>query len=541
MSLKNKLTALLADAARMCESCSEASELGQKISELSNRVDQPLRVAVVGIMKAGKSTLMNALVKDKLVFTGNVETTYTVSWFKYGEKPSLRIIFRQSEQDKKLGKKPESLTASFEDLEKWTVRLKAKENPRIKDVAYIEIYYPNEILKTLELIDTPGLNSSYNLDAKNTLDFLGVKAISEEEAKELDRITKKEASLADAIIYAFTRSAGESDQQLLSQFHGSSLENSSPINALGVYTRSDFSWEPDSGLSAIEITRRITDKTMQHPDMKRLLYATLPVSALPVEGLVSLTEAEWNYLQGLTALDKYGLIDLIENVGTFTEKKQDEFTDSEIKKVAGTPEFRKNLESKIGVYGIFEMVNFLKQGMTKEEVLENLYSATGVKAVNDLIVSHFGNRSFIIKAQFIFLALKNHCAKLLLQSEDKSLREVCKYLLDEIDHIETTEHVFQELKILQNYYNQLFKFNDEAEYQEFLQVTGEMGKHCEAKLGLKSPLQVAEMANIAKNKIRQWYARGNEFGVSGKYEHAAGVIARSYEIIHYHLDELSGN
>lgn len=540
MSLKNKLNALLSDAARMCESCSDASELGQKISELSSRVDQPLRVAVVGIMKAGKSTLMNALVKDKLVFTGNVETTYTVSWFKYGEKPSLRIIFRQTEQDKKAGKKPESLKAPFEDLEKWTVRLKAKENPRIKDVAYIEIYYPNEILKTLELIDTPGLNSSYSQDAQNTLDFLGVK-ISEEEAKELDRVTKKEASLADAIIYAFTRSAGESDQQLLSQFHGSSLENSSPINALGVYTRSDFTWEPDSGLSAIEITRRITDKTMQNPDMKRLLYATLPVSAKPVEGLVSLTEAEWDYLQALSALDKYGLIELIENVPTFTEKELDEFTDPEIRKVAGTPKIRKEIESKIGVYGIFEMVNFLKKGMVRTEVLENLYAVTGVKAINDLIISHFGNRSFIIKAQFIFLALKDHCGKLLRQSDNKSLKEICKFILDEIDHIETTEHVFQELKILQNYYNQLFAFNDEKEYHEFLQISGEMGKHCEAKLGLKNPLPVSEMAKIAKEKIRQWHARGNEFGVSRQYEHAAGVIARSYEIILYHLDELSGN
>ena len=539
MGLKNKLKALLADATRMCKSYAGATELGLKIDELATRVDQPLRIAVVGIMKAGKSTLMNALARDKIVFTGNVETTYTVSWFKYGEKPSLRIVFKQTDKEKEAGKMYESQNAPFEDLDKWTVRLKAKENPRIKDVAYIEIYYPNEILKTLELIDTPGLNSSYNLDAKNTLDFLGVK--SAEEAKELDRITKKEASQADAIIYAFTRSAGDTDQKLLSQFHGGSLENSSPINALGVYTLSDFTWEPDSGKSAIEITRRITEKTMQHPEMKRLLYATLPVSAKPVEGLVSLTEKEWVYLQGLTVIDNYGLIELIENVPTFTEKTQDEFTDPDIKKVVGTPEIRKGIEDKIGVYGVYEIVNFMKQGMLRSEVLENLYAKTGVKAVNDLIVSHFGSRSLIIKAQFIFLTLKDHCGRLLRLSEDKLLKEICKHILDEIDHIETTEHVFQELKILQSYYNQLFTFNDETEYQEFLQVTGEMGSHCEARLGLKNPMLVSEMADITKDKIRQWYARGNEFGVSRQYEHAAGVIARSYENIHYHLDELSGN
>ncbi|MGV8134416.1 MAG: dynamin family protein [Mangrovibacterium sp.] len=539
MSLKDKLTGLLADADRMCGSCPGAVELGVKISDLKKRADQPLRVAVVGIMKAGKSTLMNALVKDKLVFTGNVETTYTVSWFKYGEKPSLRIIFRQTEKERAVGKKPESQTAPFEDLEKWTVRLKAKENPRLKDVAYIEIFYPNEILKTLELIDTPGLSSTYQLDAQNTLDFLGVKSAAE--ARELEQVTQREASQADAIIYAFTRSAGETDQKLLSQFHGNGLSaSSSPINALGVYTRADLSWEPENKLTPVEVTRRITEKTMQHPEMKRLLYTTLPVTAKVIEGIRELTSSERDYLQELASLDQDTIAELIEFVPDFTKKKAEDYTDPEIGKVIGSPEMRSIVEGKVSVYGILEITRLLREGKNHSEILDLLYERSGIKAVNDLITSHFGNRSFVIKTQYIFLYLKEECGKLYRTSEDKTVREICRYILDEIDHIESTEHVFQELKILQDYYNSRFSFNDETEYQEFLQITGETSKNCEAKLGLTTPCLIHEMAGLARDRVKQWHARSNEFGVSCQYEYAAKVIARSYEILLYHLDELSG-
>lgn len=540
MSLKNKLTNLLADASRMCDSCADATELGFTINELKKRVNVPLRVAVVGIMKAGKSTLMNALVKDKLVFTGNVETTYTVSWFKYGEKPSLRIVFRQTEKEKATGKQPESLTAPFEDLEKWTVRVKAKENPRIKDVAYIEIFYPNEILKTLELIDTPGLSSSYQLDAQNTLDFLGVKSAAE--ARELEQVTQREASQADAIIYAFTRSAGETDQELLNQFHGSSMSgSSSPINALGVYTRSDFSWEPESRQTPVELARRITEKTMQHPEMKRLLYTTLPVTAKVVEGIRELNQAEWDYLKELSELDRSVIAELIEYVPDFTSKKADEYPDSEVREVVGSPEMRKSVEEKVSVYGISEITHYLREGKKQAEILELLYERSGVKAVNELITSHFGNRSFLIKTQYIFQYLKEECGKLYRSTENKTVKDICRYILDEIDHIETTQHVFQELRILQDYYNLRFKFNDEDEYREFLEITGETGKHCEARLGLKEVYQVTDLAEVAKGKVRQWHARANEFGVSRHYEQAAKVIARSYEILYHHLNELSGN
>lgn len=529
MSLRSKLTNLLADASRMCAACDEGVTLGKEINGLKERVNQPLRVAVVGIMKAGKSTFMNALIKDRLLYTGNEETTYTVSWFKYAQKPSLTIVFKN---DERLKNQP------FGDLEKWTVRKKAIENPRINDVKYIEIYYPNEVLKTMELIDTPGLNSAFRNDAENTLKFLG---ISLDRAAELDEITLKEASLADAIIYAFTRSAGATDKDLLTEFHGNSLTSStSPINALGVFTRSDIFWEPGAKESPTEIAKKVTNKTMKNPDMKRLLYTTIPVAAKVVEGLVSLTESDWQYLEQLNNIDQDTLGELLEYIPSFTSQAVNEFEDQTVRKFIGEPITRNRVILLLDGYGIYEVSRNLRKGLSRNEIIEILYKESGVEAINDLVTSHFGNRSFLIKTQYIFLHLRSLCYKMNQTAQNKSLKEICRYILDEIEHIESSEHSFQELKILQNYYNSLLDFENDNEYQDFLQITGENGKNCEAKLGLSEAKTISELAEIARDKELHWRAKANELGISRYYEQAANIISRSYGIIHFHLSELTG-
>ena len=76
MSLKSEVYSLLNNASRLCRDCPEAGELLKIIDELRGRLESPLRVAVAGIMKAGKSTFMNALMGADILYTGELETTY---------------------------------------------------------------------------------------------------------------------------------------------------------------------------------------------------------------------------------------------------------------------------------------------------------------------------------------------------------------------------------------------------------------------------------------------------------------------------------
>ena len=527
MSLKDKLISLLLDAKRMCSACSDAAALGKEIQQFEERIEKPLRVAIVGIMKAGKSTFMNSLMGENLLYTGIEETTYTVTWFKYSPKPYLNIVFKNMEGN--IEKCP------FEDLEKWTVRNMSVEMPRINDVKYIEVYYPNTMLKTIELIDTPGLNSAINLDAQNTMNFLGVK-----KAKELEKTTLDEASKADAIIYAYTRSAGSSDKDFLNDFHGNAITSStSPINAVGVYTKSDQLWKVLKADTPLELGQNVADTTMKNPEMKKLLYSTLPVVAKIVEGFTILDESDWKVLESLSKIPFEVLKYEMRHVQNFTEKQVSEF-DPEIQNFICTSLQRLTLIEKIGVYGICEITNCIIQKFNKQQIKEHIYKVSGIEKVNELVVNHFGNRAFLIKTQYILLRMKSICSQYQQQSNNTNLKIISNEILEKVNEIERSEHVFRELKVLQDYYNGLFYFNNNEEYQEFLQVTGEKGLNCEVKLGINSPTFVSEMARVAQTKAQEWNGKANEFGVSRLYEQAANVATRSYDNLYYHLNILSG-
>jgi hypothetical protein len=67
----------LVEAARAYAGSPGAAE----VTELQRRLDEPLRVAIAGKVKAGKSTLLNALVGEELAPTDAGECTKIVTWY----------------------------------------------------------------------------------------------------------------------------------------------------------------------------------------------------------------------------------------------------------------------------------------------------------------------------------------------------------------------------------------------------------------------------------------------------------------------------
>ena len=56
-----------------------------------DRMDEPLRVAISGKVKAGKSTLLNALVGEEIAPTDAGECTRVVTWYRHGHHPRITL------------------------------------------------------------------------------------------------------------------------------------------------------------------------------------------------------------------------------------------------------------------------------------------------------------------------------------------------------------------------------------------------------------------------------------------------------------------
>ena len=82
-SLVESISALLDRAS------AQASDDGvrERLAEARSRLHGPLRLAIAGKVKAGKSTLLNALVGEQVAPTDAGECTRVVTWYRDGTTP----------------------------------------------------------------------------------------------------------------------------------------------------------------------------------------------------------------------------------------------------------------------------------------------------------------------------------------------------------------------------------------------------------------------------------------------------------------------
>jgi GTPase SAR1 family protein len=513
VTLQERVDELFQSALHQTANRPALTDLRRELEQCRARLHQPMRVAIVGLIKAGKSTMMNALLGEAVVATGTVETTFNVNWLRYGEKPALTVHFKD-------GRPAES--KSFDELAALTRR--ADENrDYLLGIKYVQVDYPNPILQTFNLIDTPGLESYYEEDAKNTRDFI----LSH--GQELTEVTQREASHADAVLYLFSYSVSTADKSVVEEFLGPALGRATPINAIGVLTKVDGYWSDyDNPMEAADtICRRLTDNAQ----VRNLFYAVYPVCGLLALGAQTLQPDEFEILTRLSALPAERLNRLVRNVMAFGKREYPD--DPAIPPVAE----RRQVMHRLGQYGVWLACRLIREGIPdREPLISELLQRSGVPKLRDLIVSHFGNRAFLIKLGTVLRQVEETCFReQRRQSGEEQL--VVKQIAGECQALEAQEHAFKELRVLRSYYEGKLNFSSD-EVKQLLQVTGEYGTSCGERLGLGERALASEMLPVAEERMRYWYLRANDFISADSVTIAAAeVVARSYERILYHVNE----
>src|SRR5688572_6587238 len=90
--LRESLRTFLHQASEKMRAAGASSDLSAQMARLAEEVDQPCVVAVVGRMKAGKSTFINALLGEDLAKVGVTETTATINRFRHGTPNPARPV-----------------------------------------------------------------------------------------------------------------------------------------------------------------------------------------------------------------------------------------------------------------------------------------------------------------------------------------------------------------------------------------------------------------------------------------------------------------
>ncbi len=148
---------------------SRYSHHAQRLDELITRLSQGrFHLAVLGQVKRGKSTLLNALLGEDLLPSSVVPLTAIPTFIQYGEQRSLRVRYNDNRPDTVLKGEPTKW------LNKQLMGFVTEEaNPKnAKGVLQVEISYPAAILRDVVLIDTPGIGSTYRHNTEATMNFL---------------------------------------------------------------------------------------------------------------------------------------------------------------------------------------------------------------------------------------------------------------------------------------------------------------------------------------------------------------------------------
>lgn len=182
-------------------------ELNMRAGQLRARLDAQPRIVIVGRIKAGKSTLLNAFVGAPVAETAALEATNVVTVYQYGAPDRAEAVLKDGRR-----------------IPITTLRGQVAQLPVPADqIAYVNRWMPSGAIKDYSLIDTPGLAT---LTAAN-------EAATRSALIDGFEQTRQASVDADAALFLFDAVPREDEVQFLSQLGFTSL------NTLGLLSRAD--------------------------------------------------------------------------------------------------------------------------------------------------------------------------------------------------------------------------------------------------------------------------------------------------------------
>jgi hypothetical protein len=445
--------------------------LRARLGEARGRIDQPLRVAIAGKIKAGKSTLLNALVGEELAATDAGECTRIVTWYADGPTYSVTAHLR----DGRAEPRPFNRVSG-------AVRI-ALGRPA-EEVDHLEVRVPSARLRRHTLIDTPGIASLSTDVSLRTMAFM------ESEGER--------SAQTDAVIYLLRHMHG-SDVRFLESFHGDGLANGTPVNAVGVLSRAD-----EIGgcrLDAMEAAARVAARYATDERLRRLCPVVVPVAGLLGAAGATLREDEYRALAVVAAEPMSEVVELLLTADRFARS------------ASGRPE----LLRRLGLFGVRLSVRLIREGAVRDsaDLARALTGHSGIDKLREVFTAQFVGRSEVLKARSA-LAVLDECL-----SADSGLAA-------DAERIRASAHEFVELRLLHLVRSGRLPGTD-AQLAEMDQLLGGAGGAPHSRLGLPAEAPPARLASAAQAALARWQAVAEHPFSARELRTAARAAARTCE------------
>lgn len=474
--------------------------LGIIINNSIAKIDEPMQLAIIGKISSSKSTLVNAILgKDELMSTGQKEVTYNVGWLKYGNPESDIIInFKDGSKIKK----------SRKEFERYSIDANHSE---IDNISYIETFDDAEILKEINIIDTPGLDAKREKDSQNTLDFIS-------------------KVRPDAVVMLFTHAVAENVLDIVKQFNAGSSFN--PLNAIGVLSKIDVLWQETipRDKKALDIGRKMVSNRKRKDSMlSKTLFDIFPISALLYLAASTITESEIDAIRQAYENDSSSFSKSLSSMPKFLSEHSTTLTIDQ----------KQSLSAKLGLYGIWLIVQKLKEqsALSVADVRELFMKESGAFDFRKNLYNHFGSRAKLIKLESIYQHISQEIHKLkatLKTTSDLSLISTIEQKISDVFSSMVHEH--KEYGLLNKLYSGELELDEETS-SEFKNLCGENGNSAPEKLGLKSVSDMSVLLDLAIKREKYW-RREVALEPDPDEREWMNVILKSYSLLRHKIQTM---
>lgn len=452
------------------------------LDELEQRLEEPLRLALAGMVKAGKSTLLNALLGERIAPTDAGECTRVVTWYRYADSPSITLHPREGSPQRLRVRRVDGQVEV--DLGEYSA----------DDVDHIDIAWPSRVLQSAILIDTPGIASlSQDVSVRSTT-FLA---------------PDDSPGSADAIIYLI-RHLHPLDVGFLESFRDTAAGASRTVNAVAVLSRADElgSGRIDSLLSASKVARRYE----LDGEISALVLGVIPVAGLVAEGARTLRESEFVAFRTLAQLDRERRERLLISADRFVRPDADDVLSDAV---------RAQLLARFGVFGVRLATSLIRAGVDdSSELAERMTQQSGMVALRDFVERHFIPRSSTLKVRSILEALER-----LVRERP---RGDTTPILAGIERLQLTNHNLRELSLLSQAHASGLPLSD-ADAAAALRIIGGNGTGESDRLGTPEPCPPEVMRVRVREDLAHWRTMMNGPLIERPTIEVAHVVVRSLE------------